>query len=291
MVTCHVCIYHQTQSWDMFGSDNSACVSNRRNINWDGWPQNAQEIDLQTHFETIETHALAHTDIYFLDKFDLKTQLTDMQLDLLLYHWISIFSSLHGRSMWRNVSEMPCSKCHVAFPSRKSRIDHHPSHAILICHGGCVCVWDPRWGLLMRDIRIHRRPIFLIHLIPQFTHVVDESHRSLIHLFEHGFTNLSFHSLFHLADVLGQLHNLFLDIHEFAMCTISHPIFVSGDVSVRFTLPVLVFPCVEHMFATDTMMSSRHIQQGIYACLGHMLGEICKSFLKVQEDSRRFKKI
>ena len=59
---------------------------------------------------------------------------------------------------------------------------------------------------------------------------------------------------------------------------------------MRFALPVLVFPCVEHMFATDTMMSPRHIQQGIYACLGHMLGEICKSFLKVQEDSRRFRK-
>ncbi len=55
-----VCDKH---SWNLFGSDNNACVSNRCNVNRDGWPQNAQEIDLQTHVETIETHALAHTDM------------------------------------------------------------------------------------------------------------------------------------------------------------------------------------------------------------------------------------
>ena len=38
MVTCHVCIYYQKHSWDLFGSDNNACVSNRCNINRDGWP-------------------------------------------------------------------------------------------------------------------------------------------------------------------------------------------------------------------------------------------------------------
>ena len=40
MVTCHVFIYYDKHSWNLFGSDNNACVSNRCNVNRDACVSN-----------------------------------------------------------------------------------------------------------------------------------------------------------------------------------------------------------------------------------------------------------